>query len=67
MSSRDWNKATKANPCPACGNPDWCLHDERSGLCNRDQVPEGYHDGGEQKGGGRLWFRDAPAAPQPSA
>lgn len=60
---RLWQKATKQNPCPACGSPDWCMHDERSGLCNRDQVPDGCHDAGQQDGGARLWFRDAPAAP----
>ena len=66
-NQRDWTKATKQNPCPACGSPDWCMHDERSGLCNRDQVPEGCHDGGQQDGGARLWFRDAPAAPNGKA
>ncbi len=39
------------------------MHGETGGLCNKQEVPEGCYAGAEQAGGGRLWFRDAPAAP----
>lgn len=62
-AGRDWQVAKKSNPCPACGAPKWCMHGAAGGTCNHDQVPDGCHDGGEQAGGGRLWWYDAPAAP----
>ena len=60
---QDWNKATKANPCPACANIKWCMHGAAGGLCNNGMVPDGCHDGGEKNGGARLWWHQPPAAP----
>lgn len=60
---RDWKAATKANPCPACGNLKWCMHGLSGGRCNKGMFPDGCHDAGEKDGGARLWWYDAPSAP----
>ncbi|XZN90106.1 MAG: DUF3987 domain-containing protein [Microcoleus sp.] len=31
--------ATKTNPCPHCGKPDWCYSIGDLSVCNRDQPP----------------------------
>ncbi|MEG4294584.1 DUF3987 domain-containing protein [Microcoleus sp. C2C3] len=31
--------ATKSNPCPHCGKPDWCYSIGELSVCNRDQPP----------------------------
>lgn len=62
-ADRGWSTATKANPCPACGNLDWCMHGVAGGLCNRGMTPDGCHAGDERDGGARIWWTDAPAAP----
>lgn len=32
-------RATKTNPCPHCGKPDWCYSVGDLSVCNRDQPP----------------------------
>ncbi|MEZ2303990.1 MAG: DUF3987 domain-containing protein [Microcoleus sp.] len=32
-------RASKANPCPHCGKPDWCYTVGELSVCNRDQPP----------------------------
>jgi len=32
-------RATKSNPCPHCGKPDWCYFIGELSVCNRDQPP----------------------------
>jgi hypothetical protein len=32
-------RATKSNPCPHCGKPDWCYSIGELSVCNRDQSP----------------------------
>ncbi|XZO02886.1 MAG: DUF3987 domain-containing protein [Microcoleus sp.] len=32
-------RATKTNPCPHCGKPDWCYSIGDLSVCNRDQPP----------------------------
>lgn len=38
-STRNLIRATKSNPCPHCGKPDWCYLIGELSVCNRDQPP----------------------------
>lgn len=42
-----WPHATKSEPCPVCGRPDWCRFGERSVVCMRvtsaNPCPSGGH------------------------
>ena len=35
MSKGDWQRVTKARPCPVCGKPDWCVF---AGLADAPQT-----------------------------
>ena len=41
MSEARWRKASRANPCPACGKPDWCAWTPDGAMlkCERVQSP----------------------------
>jgi putative DNA primase/helicase len=44
-TSTDWTEATKVNPCPLCGKPDWCSVSDNGEavLCRRtDSAPVGW-------------------------
>ena len=48
---KDWTRVTKANPCPVCGKPDWCLFTGRpdapdAALCQRVESPKRCGEGG---------------------
>lgn len=47
----EWNRVSKANPCPVCGRPDWCLysgpHDTpHAALCQRLESAKRCGEGG---------------------
>ncbi|MCC5615708.1 hypothetical protein LC605_11620 [Nostoc sp. CHAB 5836] len=57
---RDWAEATKANPCPLCGKPDWCSV-AASGdavLCRRtDTTPNGWKHIKDSKDGYPIYVK----------
>ncbi|MFN6466164.1 MAG: VapE domain-containing protein [Nostoc sp. DedVER02] len=56
----DWAEATKANPCPLCGKPDWCSV-AASGdavLCRRtDTTPNGWKHIKDSKDGYPIYVK----------
>jgi len=38
-SNKSLLTASKSNPCPHCGKPDWCYSVGELSVCNRDQPP----------------------------
>lgn len=42
-------EATKANPCPHCGKPDWCCLIGSFTVCNRDRFHQRFYALGQPK------------------
>lgn len=41
-----WQHASKQNPCPICGKPDWCTFGQKAMLCQRVQSEHPHVKGG---------------------
>ena len=51
-----WTEATRSNPCPICGKPDWCSisTDGAWAVCRRVDTGDGLHR--VDKSGGDYWL-----------
>jgi hypothetical protein len=55
-SASKWTEATRSNPCPICGKPDWCSisTDGAWAVCRRVDTGDGLHR--VDKSGGDYWL-----------
>lgn len=71
MSERDFRPVSKANPCPACGKPDWCAWTKAGYLkCERTSVTPTGFTFIRARGEGAVFApsdKSAPGTPQASA
>lgn len=70
MTTTGWREATRQDPCPVCGKPDWCSvsADGQAVACRR--VDTGAGEEREDRSGGLFWLYQLgdghrPAAPPP--
>jgi hypothetical protein len=66
QASGAWESASRGEPCPICGKPDWCrvTGDRRAVLCKRSDgtAPAGWRAVKSAKGGGHVLARIDPLA-----
>ena len=56
-SNRKLIEASKANPCPHCGKPDWCYSLDELTVCKRESEPAtGWHKTTKQDADGNYYY-----------
>ena len=68
MNNSQVKHATKENPCPHCGKPDWCYRIGELSVCNRDAQPaSGWKKTSKKDGDGHYFYApiEEKKAPRP--